>query len=217
MNRMQIKICGITNVIDARICAELGADMIGLNFYPQSVRYIDPEMARRIVQETPRGVLTVGVFVDVSADEVRKIATTVGLGSVQLHGQISPEVCRELAQEFRVIRALRTDSHFRPEYVASFRGCDVLLDAEHPELHGGTGRRCDWPAARAARVFTRFLILSGGLNTQNVAEAIATVAPHGVDACSGVERTPGVKDHRAIEKFIAAVRAAETSTTNRPA
>jgi phosphoribosylanthranilate isomerase len=217
MNRMQIKICGITNVPDARICAELGADMIGLNFYPQSARYIGPEVARRIVRDTPRDIRTVGVFVDVSTDEVREIATTVGLGSVQLHGQISPEVCRELAQEFRVIRALRTDSHFRPEYVASFHDCDLLLDAEHPELHGGTGRRCDWLAARAARVFTRFLILSGGLNTQNVAEAIATVAPHGVDACSGVERAPGLKDHHAIEKFITAVRAAEASTTNRAA
>ncbi len=199
------------------MCAELGADMIGLNFYPQSPRYIGPEVARRIVRATPRDIRTVGVFVDVSTDEVREIATTVGLGSVQLHGQISPEMCRELAQEFRVIRALRTDSHFRPEYVASFHDCDLLLDAEHPELHGGTGRRCDWPAARAARAFTRFLILSGGLNTQNVAEAIATVAPHGVDACSGVERAPGLKDHHAIEKFITAVRAAEASTTNRPA
>jgi phosphoribosylanthranilate isomerase len=217
MNRMQIKICGITNVPDARICAELGADMIGLNFYPQSARYIDPEVARQIIESTPRGVQIVGVFVDVSADEVRKIATTVGLDSVQLHGQISPEVCRQLAQEVRVIRALRTDSYFHPEYVASFHDCDVLLDAEHPELHGGTGRRCDWPAARVARAFTRLLILSGGLNAQNVAEAIATVAPHGVDACSGVERAPRLKDYRAIEKFIAAVRAAETSTTNRPA
>jgi phosphoribosylanthranilate isomerase len=214
---MQIKICGITNITDARICAELGADMIGLNFYPQSARYIDPDAARQIIEGTPRGVLIVGVFVDVSADEVRKLATTVGLGSVQLHGQISPEVCRELAQEFRVIRALHTDSRFRPEAMALFPGCGVLLDAEHPELRGGTGLRCDWLAARAARAFTPFLILSGGLNAQNVAEAIAMVAPHGVDACSGVERAPGLKDHRAIEKFVGAVRAAETSTTNRSA
>jgi phosphoribosylanthranilate isomerase len=215
MNRMQIKICGITNVPDARICAELGADMIGFNFYRQSARYIDPEVARQIIEGTPRGVRAVGVFVDVSADKVRKIATSVGLGSVQLHGQMSPEVCRELAQEFRVIRALRTDSRFRPEAMALFPDCGVLLDAEHPELRGGTGRRCDWPAARAARAITQFLIVSGGLNAQNVAEAIAMVAPNGVDVCSGVERAPGLKDHRAIEKFIAAVRAAETSTTNR--
>jgi phosphoribosylanthranilate isomerase len=210
MNRLQVKICGITNVPDARICAELGADMIGLNFYPQSARYIDPEMARQIIEGTSRGVRTVGVFVDVSADEVRKIATTVGLDSVQLHGQMSPEVCRDLAQEFRVIRALRTDSRFRPEAMALFPDCGVLLDAEHPKLRGGTGRRCDWPAARAARAFARFLILSGDLNAQNVAKAIEMVAPNGVDACSGLERAPGLKDHRAIEEFIAAVRAAET-------
>ena len=82
----------------------------------------------------------------------------------------------------------------------------MLIDAHHPELHGGTGQICDWSAARAALPFTRFLILSGGLNPNNVGKAIATVAPHAVDVCSGVESVPGLKDHRALEKFIAAVR-----------
>ena len=208
-NRLQIKICGITNLEDAKACVELGADMIGLNFYPQSPRYIEPEIARQIVETIPRSAYAVGVFVDAPASEIRTIAKTAGIRFVQLHGDFPSDTCRELAREFRVIRAFSTDGRFQPEAAGAFPDCDVLLDAHHVELRGGTGVTCDWSAARATLPFTRFLILSGGLNTQNVACAIAAVAPHAVDVCSGVERAPGVKDHRMIEKFIAAVRTVE--------
>jgi phosphoribosylanthranilate isomerase len=206
VNPVQIKICGITKTEDAKVCAELGAEMIGLNFYRQSPRYIEPAMGRQIVAATPARVCAVGVFVDPSADEVRKIASIVDLACVQLHGNVSPEICRDLAQEFRVIRAFQTDDRFQPEHVSSFSDCDALLDAAHPKLHGGTGLTSDWPAARATRSFTRFLILSGGLNAKNVQQAIEIVGPHAVDVCSGVESAPGVKNHEAIKKFIAAVR-----------
>ena len=209
MTPLRIKICGVTNVKDARACAELGADMIGFNFYPQSPRYIEPEIARQIVETIPRSSRAVGVFVDASADEIRITAKRTGIESVQLHGDFSPETCRTLAREFRVIRAFRTEAKFQPEDAGAFPDCDVLLDAHHVELRGGTGVTCDWSAARATLPFTRFLILSGGLNAQNVAQAIAAVAPHAVDVCSGVESAPGVKDYRTIEKFIAAVRTAE--------
>jgi phosphoribosylanthranilate isomerase len=126
-----------------------------------------------------------------------------------LHGNFSPETAHELASEFRVIRVFSTHPRFRPEEASLFPDCDVLIDAHHPQLHGGTGQTCDWPAARATLAFARFLILSGGLNTQNVGRAIAAVRPHAVDVCSGVEHTPGVKDHRALKNFIAAVRRAE--------
>ena len=207
MNRLQIKICGITRIEDAKKCAELGAELIGLNFYRQSPRYIEPATAGEIVAAMPGSACAVGIFVEPSADKVRKIAAIVGLRCVQLHGKVAPEMCRELAQEFRVIRALRTGSRFRPEEAKLYAGCDLLIDAHHPQLHGGTGQTCDWPSARATFPFARFLILSGGLNAQNVRQAIVAVAPHAVDVCSGVERAPGVKDYRAIEKFIAAVRA----------
>ena len=209
MNRLQVKICGVTNVEDARACADLGADMIGLNFYPQSLRYIRPRHARKIIEAIPRGVRAVGVFVDPTASEVRSIAKSVGLEYVQLHGNVPPETCRELASEFRVIRAFSTDGQFKPEDVRSFPECDVIVDAHHAELRGGTGLTCDWSLARATFLFARFLILSGGLNAQNVGHAITTVGPHAVDVCTGVETAPGVKDHRAIEEFIAAARAAE--------
>ena len=216
MTSVQIKICGVTNVKDAGACAEMGANMIGFNFYSQSPRYIEPKLARRIVETMPPGVCAVGVFVDASAEEIRDTADAAGVRCVQLHGRTSSDTCSELAREFRVIRAFSTDSQFRPEEVSLFDDCDVLVDAHHPNLRGGTGLTCDWPAARTARSFARFLILSGGLTEQNVGQAIATVAPHAVDVCSGVESAPGAKNHRALENFVTAVRTANSSVNAFP-
>jgi phosphoribosylanthranilate isomerase len=214
--RLQIKICGVTNANDARACVELDADMIGFNFYPASPRYIEPTIVRRIVDTLPTRTYAVGVFVDADPAEIRKHAKTAGLRCVQLHGHTTPQSCSELAQEFRVIRALSTDAQFEPEHTAAFPDCDVLIDAYHPELRGGTGQTCDWSAARAAMRYTRFLILSGGLTERNVGSAIAAVAPHAVDVCSGIESAPGVKDHRALEEFISAARAASPITNATP-
>src|SRR6266496_3282790 len=218
---IQIKICGVTNANDAHACVELGADMIGFNFYPASPRYIEPMVVCRIVDALPTRTCAVGVFVDADTAEIRKLAKTAGVRCVQLHGHATPESYSELAREFRVIRALSTHTRFEPEHAAAFPECDVLIDAYHPELRGGTGQTCDWSAAKAAMRYARFLILSGGLNAQNVDRAIAAVTPHAVDVCSGIENAPGVKDHRVAEQFISAVRAAElsmraTSLTNHP-
>jgi len=209
--KIQIKICGVTNANDADACVELGADMIGFNFYRKSSRYIEPTIARRIVETLPARSCPVGVFVDADPAEIRELAGISGVRCVQLHGRATPESCNELAGEFRVIRALSTDARFKPEHTAAFSHCDVLIDAYHPELRGGTGLTCDWSAARDSIRHTRFLILSGGLNAGNVGSAIAAVAPHAVDVCSGVESAPGVKDYRALEQFISVVRAAERS------
>jgi phosphoribosylanthranilate isomerase len=213
MTPIQIKICGVTNIRDAKACTELGVSMIGLNFYQRSTRYIEPKVARQIVEAIPRSVQPVGVFVDGLADEIRSIANAAGIRCVQVHGNFSPETCRELAREFRVIRAFCTDARFRPKETALFSECDILVDAHHPDLRGGTGLTCDWPAARATLPFARFLILSGGLNAQNVGSAVAAVAPHAVDICSSVESAPGAKDYRAIKNFVAAVRMAGRSVT----
>jgi len=207
----QIKICGVTNENDARACVELGADMIGFNFFRRSPRHIEPAAVRQIIEQIPHRVCAVGVFVDADAEEIRKAASLAGIRCVQLHGETTPEACSELARDFRVIRAFRTDPRFHPEQATAFRDCDVLIDAYHPDLRGGTGETCDWSAARATQPFTRFLILSGGLNAQNVDRAIVAVTPHAVDVCSGVESAPGIKDHRAVEQFIGALRAAEHS------
>ena len=215
----QIKICGVTSANDARACVELGADMIGFNFYRKSSRYIEPADVRRILDALPAQICAVGVFVDADRAGIRKVAKTAGVRCVQLHGRTTPESCNELAEEFRVIRALSTHVRFEPQQTAAFAHCDVLLDAYHPELRGGTGQTCNWSAARAAMRYTRFLILSGGLNARNVARAIAAVTPHGVDVCSGVESAVGTKDHRALEQFISAVRAVNSThavSTHKP-
>ena len=208
---IQIKICGVTNADDTQACVQLGADMIGFNFYRKSPRYIEPTIVRRIVDALPLGISPVGVFVDADQAEIREVAKTAGVRCVQLHGCATPESCSEVAQEFRVIRALSTGAQFEPQDAAAFPHCDVLIDAYHPELRGGTGRICDWSAASAATRYTRFLILSGGLNSHNVGRAIEAIMPQAVDVCSGVECEPGKKDHRALEQFFSAVRAAERS------
>src|SRR5436189_3909601 len=117
---IQIKICGVTNIKDAKVCSELGTSMIGFNFYPQSSRYIEPKVARRIIDAVSPRVLPVGVFVDASAEHIRTTADAAGVRCVQLYGAMSAETCSELAGEFRVIRAFSTDPQFRPEQVALF-------------------------------------------------------------------------------------------------
>ncbi len=214
---IRIKICGVTTIADALACATLGADMIGLNFYYGSARYIKPETARAIVEAVPSDFQSVGVFVQGDAEIIRQIAQMAGVRAVQLHGRISPDACRDLARNFRVIRAFRTDTCFQPTDVLAFRHCDILLDAPHPHLHGGTGLTCDWATARATLPYARFLILSGGLNTHNAADAIAAVAPDAVDVCSAVERAPGIKDYSAIKDFIAVVREASRPLKVTPA
>ena len=206
MTPIQIKICGVTNVKDAKACVDFGVALIGLNFYSRSPRYIEPSVGRKIVEALPADTDAVGVFVDGDVEEIRKTAKSAAVRSVQLHGNFSPEIAHELAREFRVIRVFSTHARFRPEDVSPFSDCDVLIDAHHPDLRGGTGRTCNWPAARATLAFARFLILSGGLNAQNVGAAIKAVVPNAVDVCSGVEKAPGVKDHHAIKNFVAAVR-----------
>lgn len=208
---IQVKICGVTNANDARACIDVGADMIGFNFYPASPRYVEPTTVRQIVDTLSVQICAVGVFVDANPAEIRRLADAAGIRCVQLHGFTTPESCSELAQEFRVIRAFSTDTHFDPQEIVTFPDCDVLIDAYHPELRGGTGQTCDWSASRKAMRYARFLILSGGLNVQNVDSAIAAVSPHAVDVCSGIESAPGIKDHDALKQFISAVRAAELS------
>ncbi len=215
MKPVQIKICGITNLEDVRVCLETEVDMIGLNFYPRSLRYIEPRQVPAIRLAIGRRAEVVGVFVDASSDEVRRLARHFDIASVQLHGNYSPEECAELAREFRVIRALPLTAEFRPEDAAAFRGCDVLLDAAYEELHGGGGERCDWNKARATSGYARFSLLAGGLTPANVGDALRAVHPDAVDVCSGVEREPGVKDHTLITQFVFAARGAATSGRQR--
>lgn len=197
MKKVQIKICGVTTPEDAAFCAAAGASMIGLNFYSGSPRCLTTESASQILRVLPKTVEAVGVFVEATAAEAARVANSIGLRTVQLHGRLEPETCRALASDFRVIRAARSI-----EEANGFAG-DILFDAFDERLHGGTGKLCDWSAARIVREQSSFFILAGGLNAGNVADAIRTVSPDAVDVCSGVEKSPGVKNREAIRQFIA--------------
>jgi len=202
---VQVKICGITSLADAMLAAAAGADLLGFNFYPPSPRYVEPRLVREILGELSSAfqITPVGVFVNESAARVREISAQSGVSLVQLHGDESPEFCRELG--LRTIKAVRVASAEDAEKAAGYEVEALLVDSKTP-VFGGSGIRPDWRLAeRIARRFPR-VILAGGLTPDNVAAAIAAVKPWGVDAASGVEKEPGVKDLELVRKFISAVQ-----------
>ena len=195
----RVKICGITNLEDACHAAACGADALGLVFYPGSPRFIEPELARRIIAELPPLVTTVGLFVNESPVRIREVVALCGLDTVQLHGDERPDQCSY--PPCRVIKALRLHDRMEDGVYAGYRVAALLLDAYVPQQFGGTGQRCDWQ--RAAVIAARHrVILAGGLNPENVAEAVRQVHPYGVDVSSGVEAQPGKKDPLKVARFI---------------
>jgi phosphoribosylanthranilate isomerase len=188
------------------MAARAGADMLGFNFYRKSPRYIAPREARRIVDELSDDVTAVGLFVnEESPERVMELADTAGVEAVQLHGDESPEYCRALEGRF-VIKALRVREDFKPESARDYATEAILLDGFSREAYGGTGKTFDWNAAQRASSFVPKLFLAGGLSATNVAEAVRLVRPYAVDACSSVERAPGLKDEERLRSFIKAVR-----------
>jgi len=206
---VRVKICGITNVEDAFVAVEAGADALGFNFYRKSPRYIEPERARAIIERLPPFVTPVGVFVNEDdLDAMARIIVEARLAVVQLHGDESPALCQRVAQRWRVIKAVRVGPDFHPHELAMYPAHAILLDAARAGAYGGTGERFDWTIARRAKSFVPVLILAGGLSPENVAEAIRWVRPYAVDVCTGVEACPGKKDVERMRAFIAAAKAA---------
>ncbi|MBW1740789.1 MAG: phosphoribosylanthranilate isomerase [Deltaproteobacteria bacterium] len=201
---VRIKICGITNTEDAVAAAEFGADAIGFVFAP-SPRQISPEKAREIIEALPPLVLTVGVFVDEDPEVVASIAAFCHLDLLQFHGKESAAYCRRFGQ--RVIKAVRVQNQDRLERCSEYSSVvdALLLDTYAPDRCGGTGLTFDWHLALEAKRYGR-IILAGGLNPDNVAAAIGVAKPYAVDASSGLEKKPGVKDHEKIARFIQTVR-----------
>ncbi len=203
-----VKICGITNLEDALVAVEAGADALGFNFYRRSPRYITPEDARRIVAELPATLMSVGVFVNESEPEqVARTMDAANLTAIQLHGDESPEYCSALRGRY-LIKALRAHIGFEPQVVKDYETDAILLDAYAKDARGGTGRVVDWDVARRVRELVPQLFLAGGLSVENIAEAVAAVEPYAVDACSHLESAPGKKDNERVRAFIAASRRA---------
>ena len=210
---VQVKICGITNLDDANVAVEAGADLLGFIFYPKSPRHIAPERAKEIVLATrclSPVTRFVGVFVNESPERVWTVIDLAQLDLVQLHGSEPASMVRDLSP--RVYKSLRPrDADEAHAAVAEYRSAidgnvpAFIVDAYDAKQFGGTGTRTDWEvAASIARAFP--VLLAGGLTADNVADAIATVQPWGVDVSSGVEHAPGLKDHAKVRRFVEAVK-----------
>lgn len=202
----RVKICGITNADDAACAVEAGADALGFIFYPKSPRYVSPETVADIVRGLPLLITPVGVFVNTSPDQVTATLRETGLRCAQLHGDESPDDCA--AVEAPVIRVVRVGDAFDAGSLSPYAQAGVstfLLDTAKQGFYGGTGETFDWSDALAAKRMGR-VILSGGMNADNVADGIRTVHPYAVDTGSGVEAEPGKKDHEKLRAFITAAR-----------
>lgn len=218
----RIKICGVTALDNALMCAEAGADLLGLNFYPPSPRSLTPEAALALVAGLraalgERCPLLVGVFVNAGAHEIAQVMQRVGLDAAQLSGDESSDVLDGLAG--RGIKAIRPRSRsetldqaalFLPGAPHDLRLPSLVVDAYHKDLYGGTGEQASLDVALAARGLAPRLMLAGGLGPENVAERVRAVRPWGVDIASGVEKgQPGIKDPARVHALIQAVQACD--------
>ena len=200
---VKVKICGLTNYEDAAAAMDMGADILGFNFYPESPRFITPEKAMEIIKKLPAFVDIAGVFVNDSFDKIREIIDRCQLGWIQLHGDESPQFCQVfLSLNVKTMKALRVRDQADIDRANSFFTDAILLDAFHPERYGGTGLTFDWNIIGhiGKRVF-----LAGGINPDNAAAAIE-MGVYGIDVCSGIESQPGRKDHKKMKKLFDNIR-----------
>jgi phosphoribosylanthranilate isomerase len=203
----EIKICGLTNLPDARMALDAGADYLGFVLYERSPRHITPGALRRLLDRLPTGARAIAIFVNASRELVETLARDCRLHAIQLHGDERLADWIDMpVPVWRAARLRRGKPDPAPDQWPTAR---YVLDAAVPGRYGGTGRTTDW--AKAADLARRMpLMLAGGLTPRNVAEAIRIVAPLGVDTASGVEKAPGKKDHRKVAAFIKAVSKART-------
>ena len=207
MSQCKIKICGITNQIDALHAAHAGVDALGFIFYKKSPRNVSPNVVKSIVANLPPFVLPIGVFVNEEAKMIRDIVDKCGLALAQIHGDETAEFCESLGRP--VIRGIRLRDRNTFLAMAECKGRagvrGFVLDAFFQDSYGGTGKKADWDLAKeAAKSFSFFL--AGGLTPNNVQEAIQKVRPYGVDVSSGVESAVGKKDPAKIQAFVQAVK-----------
>jgi len=199
---MLVKICGITRADDALAAVAAGANAIGFVFWPDSPRFVDPYRARAIRAALPPFVTAVGVFVNQPLEYVSGVASLVRLGAVQLHGDETPQFASQLSAP--IMKALALSAIGEPDLAAWPDETMVLLDVHDPVKRGGTGRTIDWAAAADISARRR-IVLAGGLTPDNVADAVARVRPFGIDVSSGVEVSPGIKDHRRVRALFEAL------------
>ena len=206
--QIKVKICGMTQLKDALFAVEQGVDAVGFIFYKKSPRAVTMKTVREIIKKLPPLVETVGVFVNESAERVNKMADYCGLDLVQLHGEESPAFCRKIRR--RVIKAFRVKDLQSIKQLSKFPVSGFLLDTFSDNLHGGTGKTFDWNLALPAKKIGP-VILAGGLTPRNIRQAVRRVRPYGVDVCSGVEKSSGIKDLEKVRAFLKNIRSGSKS------
>lgn len=205
----RIKICGITNLVDARDAAGLGVDFLGFVFCRQSKRYVAYPTVKKIVKALPSFVEKVGVFVNEDIELVKKIASRCGIKIVQLHGKESPEYCQQLKENnFKVIKAINLNDEEDLKKISEYQSVIdyLLVDSGDEAGFGGSGNLANWELALRAKDIFPGIFLAGGLTPENVRTAIEKVNPLAVDVASGVERIPGKKDYQKMLNFVQQVR-----------
>lgn len=200
----RIKICGITNQADAKHAVDCGADVLGFNFYPESVRYVRPESAAEMIGGLAGLVISVGVFVNEPLERIIEIVGQTGIRVVQLHGDEDAEFVGRLRRfpDLEVIKAVRIIEESVAEDLQHYGANALLLDSYSDAARGGTGEKVDWQLAYEIGLLHSPMYLAGGLSAENVQEAVRKVRPFGVDACSRLESSPGKKDPKKVEAFI---------------
>lgn len=201
---VKVKICGITNLADAQTAVEAGADMLGFIFCESSPRHMTVEKAADIAQQLPPHVAKVGVFVNPPEELVTRAIAGCGLNLLQFHGDEAPEFCTQFGvMSVKAFRVRDAESlHALPNYQTDA----WLLDTYSAGQTGGTGMTFNWELAVEANQLGRPIFLAGGLTVENVAEAVRLVRPFAVDVSSGVEASPGIKDHAKVRAFLAAAK-----------
>ena len=200
---VKVKICGITNYEDAAAAVDMGADLLGFNYYPKSPRFVSPEKASEIISKLPGFIDIAGVFVNASFQQIQETINQCQLNWVQLHGDEDPEFCNLfLSLNVKTMKALRVKDQNDIQQAENFFTDAILLDAFNPEKYGGTGLTFDWNIVGhiGKRVF-----LAGGINPDNAAEAVK-LGVYGIDVCSGIEAQPGKKDHKKMKKLFENIR-----------
>lgn len=202
----KIKICGITNLADAQMAVEAGADAIGFIFYEKSPRFVTIQQAAEISKQLPPFLMRVGVFVNAPEEFVFRAMSEIGLSMLQFHGNETPEYCAKFGLMSMKAFPMRNEESL--EKIPNYQTDAYLLDAYMENALGGTGKTFNWELAVEAQKFGKPIFLSGGLTPENVADAVKKVQPFAVDVSSGVEKSPGKKDAGKVKAFIAAVKKA---------
>jgi len=202
---VKVKICGITNLKDAKVSVDAGCDALGFVFYKKSPRYIIPEKAEDIIKQLPAHVLKIGVFVNTPEKVVKRIAKLCHLDILQFHGDESAQFCQKF-KNYRIIKVFRIKDKIELPKILRYKVFAYLFDTHIRSKIGGTGKKFNWRLLENLSGIKKHIFLSGGLNEKNVQKAIKLIRPDWVDVSSSVEIRPGEKSHKRVKNFIHAAR-----------